>query len=151
MAWYDSAIFYHMYPLGMVGAEKVNDGGKVRRRFDQLTAFIPYLKVLGCDAIYIGPLFESGSHGYDTTDYKTVDRRLGTNEDFRKFVDTAHNYGIHVIVDTVFNHTGRDFFAFKDIREKGPDSQYKDWYKGINFGGRSPRGDNFGYSAWRGA
>lgn len=101
MAWYDSAVFYHMYPLGMVGAEKQNDGGEIRRRFSELDAFIPYLKVLGCDAIYIGPLFESGSHGYDTTDYKTVDRRLGTNADFRHFVDTAHNYGIRVVVDAV--------------------------------------------------
>ncbi len=151
MAWFDSAVFYHMYPLGMVGAEPVNDYGEVRHRFDQLIAFIPYLKVLGCDAIYIGPLFESASHGYDTTDYKTVDRRLGTNEEFRKFVDTAHNYGIHVVVDTVFNHTGRDFFAFKDIRDKGCNSEYKDWYKGINFGCGSPKGDSFSYSAWRGA
>ncbi len=151
MAWYDSAIFYHMYPLGMVGAEQFNDYGEVRHRFDQLIAFIPYLKVLGCDAIYIGPLFESASHGYDTTDYKMVDRRLGTNDDFRKFVDTAHNYGIHVVVDAVFNHTGRDFFAFKDIRDNGYQSEYKDWYKGVNFGQGSPKGDDFGYSAWRGA
>ena len=150
MAWYDSAVFYHMYPLGMVGAEKQNDGGEIRHRFSELDAFIPYLKVLGCDAIYIGPLFESGSHGYDTTDYKTVDRRLGTNADFRHFVDTAHNYGIRV-VDAVFNHTGRGFFAFKDIQEKGWDSAYKDWYKGVGFDGGSPWGDRFHYSAWRGA
>ena len=149
MAWYDSAVFYHMYPLGMVGAEKQNDGGEIRRRFSELDAFIPYLKVLGCDAIY--PLFESGRHGYDTTDYKTVDRRLGTNADFRHFVDTAHNYGIRVVVDAVFNHTGRGFFAFKDIQEKGWDSAYKDWYKGVGFDGGSPWGDRFHYSAWRGA
>lgn len=151
MAWYDSAVFYHMYPLGMVGAEKQNDGGEIRHRFSELDAFIPYLKVLGCDAIYIGPLFESGSHGYDTTDYKTVDRRLGTNADFRHFVDTAHNYGIRVVVDAVFNHTGRGFFAFKDIQEKRWDSPYKDWYKGVGFDGGSPWGDSFHYSAWRGA
>ncbi|OON88298.1 alpha-amylase [Oribacterium sp. C9] len=151
MAWYDSAIFYHMYPLGMVGADKENDGGEVRQHFHELTAFIPYLKVLGCDAIYIGPIFESGSHGYDTIDYKMVDRRIGSNEDFRKFVDTAHNYGIHVVVDTVFNHTGRGFFAFRDIQEKLWDSPYKDWYKGIDFSQRSPLGDSFSYSAWRNA
>lgn len=150
MAWYDSAIFYHMYPLGMVSAEKSNDNVTVHHRFDELIAFIPYLKVLGCDAIYIGPLFESGSHGYDTIDYKLVDRRLGTNDDFRRFMDKAHNYGIHVIVDAVFNHTGRDFFAFRDLREHSAESRYKDWYKGVNFYGRSDHGDPFTYSAWHG-
>lgn len=150
MAWFDSAIFYHMYPLGMVGAEGENPGEGICHRFEEINAFIPYLKVLGCDAIYIGPLFESGTHGYDTIDYKTVDRRLGTNEDFRKFVATAHNYGIHVIVDAVFNHTGRDFFAFKDICEKGPESPYRNWYKAVNFDCGSPWGDAFSYSGWHG-
>lgn len=150
MAWFDSAIFYHMYPLGMVGAEARNEGGEIQHRFEELNAFIPYLKVLGCDAIYIGPIFESGSHGYDTIDYKTVDRRLGSNEDFRKFVSMAHNYGMHVIVDTVFNHTGRGFMAFRDIQEKGWNSPYKDWYKGVNFDSSSPMGDHFSYSAWHG-
>lgn len=151
MAWYDSAVFYHMYPLGMVGAEKENDGVVQRHRFPELNAFIPYLKVLGCDAIYIGPLFESVSHGYDTTDFHTVDKRLGTNDDFKTFVRLAHNCGIHVIVDAVFNHTGRKFFAFRDICEKGWESAYKDWYKGIDFGGSSPYGDRFSYSCWHGA
>ncbi len=151
MAWYDCAIFYHMYPLGMVGAERVNDGGIVHHRFGELNAFLPYLKVLGCNAIYIGPVFESGSHGYDTYDYKKIDRRLGSNEDFKKFVTDAHNYGIRVVVDTVFNHTGRGFFAFQDIKEHGPSSRYGSWYKGVRFDQRSPMGDNFSYSAWHGA
>lgn len=151
MAWFDRAVFYHMYPLGMVGAESKNDGGEIRRRFSELDAFLPYLKVLGCDAIYIGPLFEAGSHGYDTTDYRQVDRRLGTNEDFRHFVELAHNYGIHIVVDAVFNHTGREFFAFQDIREKKWDSPYVGWYKDVNFSSDSPYHDGFSYSAWRNA
>lgn len=149
-AWYDSAIFYHMYPLGMVGAEKQNHQQEVDHKFGELTAFLPYLKVLGCDAVYIGPLFESGSHGYDTIDYKLVDRRLGSNEDFRHFVDTAHNYGIRVVVDGVFNHTGRGFFAFQDIQQKGGASEYAEWYKDVNFGWGSPMGDHFNYKAWQG-
>lgn len=149
MAWYDSAVFYHMYPLGMVGAEKQNTLPAPRHRFSELCAFLPYLKVLGINAVYIGPLFQSGTHGYDTMDYQTVDFRLGDNADFRKFVKDAHNCGIRVIVDAVFNHTGRGFFAFRDIQEKGEASPYRSWYRDVNFGGRSAFGDRFSYSCWR--
>ena len=149
-AWYEKAVFYHMYPLGMTGAPKQNTGTEQTDRFDELELWIPHIKALGCNAIYIGPLFESTSHGYDTRDYKLVDRRLGDNGSFRKFVDQCHQEGIKVVVDGVFNHTGREFFAFKDIQEKRWDSPYKDWYKGVNFDWQSPCGDSFGYEAWQG-
>lgn len=149
MAWYDSAVFYHIYPLGLVGAEKRNTLTAPRHHFAELRAYLPYLKVLGVDAVYIGPLFQSGTHGYDTTDYRTVDYRLGDNEDFRSFVRDAHNCGIRIIVDAVFNHTGRGFFAFRDIQERGEASPYRSWYRGIDFGGRSAFGDAFRYGCWR--
>ena len=79
-----------------------------------------------------------------------MDPRLGDNGSFRKFVDQCHQEGIKVVVDGVFNHTGREFFAFKDIQEKRWDSPYKDWYKGVNFDWQSPCGDSFGYEAWQG-
>ncbi len=148
--WYEQAIFYHMYPLGMTGAPKTNEQTEVTDRFKELDQWIPYIRSLGCNAIYIGPLFESSSHGYDTRNYKLVDRRLGTNEDFRDFTKLCHENSIKVVVDGVFNHTGREFFAFKDIQEKKWDSPYKDWYKGVNFGWQSPLGDPFGYEAWQG-
>ena len=148
--WYEQAIFYHMYPLGMTGAPKTNVQTEVTDRFKELDQWIPHIRSLGCNAIYIGPLFESSSHGYDTRDYKLVDRRLGTNDDFREFTKLCHENGIKVVVDGVFNHTGREFFAFKDIQEKKWDSPYKDWYKGVNFGWQSPLGDPFGYEAWQG-
>lgn len=148
--WYEQAIFYHMYPLGMTGAPKTNIQTEVTDRFKELDQWIPHIHSLGCNAIYIGPLFESSSHGYDTRDYKLVDRRLGTNESFREFTKLCHENGIKVAVDGVFNHTGREFFAFKDIQEKKWDSPYKDWYKGVNFGWQSPLGDPFGYEAWQG-
>lgn len=148
--WYEQAIFYHMYPLGMTGAPKTNIQTEVTDRFKELDQWIPHIHSLGCNAIYIGPLFESSSHGYDTRDYKLVDRRLGTNESFREFTKLCHENGIKVVVDGVFNHTGREFFAFKDIQEKKWDSPYKDWYKGVNFGWQSPLGDPFGYEAWQG-
>ena len=148
--WYEQAIFYHMYPLGITGAPKINVQTEVTDRFKELDQWIPHIRSLGCNAIYIGPLFESSSHGYDTRDYKLVDGRLGTNEDFREFTKLCHENGIKVVVDGVFNHTGREFFAFKDIQEKKWDSPYKDWYKGVNFDWQSPLGDPFGYEAWQG-
>lgn len=148
--WYEKAVFYHMYPLGMTGAPKQNTTEEVVNRFEELNQWIPHIRSLGCSAIYIGPLFESSTHGYDTRDYKLVDRRLGDNDSLKKFVSLCHQAGIKVVVDGVFNHTGREFFAFKDIQARRWDSPYKDWYKGINFDWGSPLGDSFGYEAWQG-
>lgn len=147
--WYEEAVFYHMYPIGMTGAPRQNTQQEVTHRFDRLEKWLPHLQELGVTAVYIGPLFESTSHGYDTRDYKTVDRRLGDNEDFRKFVKHAHDRGIRVVVDGVFNHTGREFFAFKDIQQNRENSRYCRWYKGINFGWNTHYNDGFGYEAWR--
>lgn len=151
--WYQQAIFYHIYPLGLLGSPKENPADTPavgERTFKELEAWIPHMKSLGCTALYIGPLFESSSHGYDTRDFRLVDRRLGTNEDFRRFVELCHKNGIRVVADGVFNHTGREFFAFRDIQKNRWDSPYKDWYRGINFDWQSPMGDPFGYEAWQG-
>ncbi len=148
--WYEKAIFYHMYPLGMIGAPKENPAGPVGHHFEELDAWIPHMEEIGCSAVYIGPLFESSTHGYDTRDFRQVDRRLGDNEDFAKFVKLCHKSDIKVIVDGVFNHTGREFFAFQDIQKNLGDSTYCGWYKGIDFGQSSPMGDPFSYNAWQG-
>ena len=103
--WYNEAVFYHMYPLGMTGAPKENKEPETVHRLRELFPWIDHLKEIGVTAIYIGPLFESSTHGYDTKDYKKVDRRLGDNEDFKEFVRLAHENGIRVVVDGVFNHT----------------------------------------------
>ena len=116
--WYEKAVFYHIYPLGLLGAPKQNREGAVFDGMSELECWIPQMKALGCTGLYIGPLFESSSHGYDTKDYKLVDRRLGDNQGFRRFVSLCHDAGIRVVVDGVFNHTGREFFAFQDIRER---------------------------------
>ncbi|MDO5541370.1 MAG: alpha-amylase family glycosyl hydrolase [Eubacteriales bacterium] len=147
--WYEEAVFYHMYPIGMVGAPGQNTQQDITHKFDELKQWLPHLQNMGFTAIYIGPLFESTSHGYDTRDYKTVDRRLGDNEDFKHFVKTAHDLGIKIVVDGVFNHTGREFFAFKDIQQNRESSRYLHWYKGINFGWNTYYNDGFGYEAWR--
>ena len=148
-AWYNEAVFYHMYPLGMTGAPKENREEEVVHRLRDLFPWISHLEKLGITAIYIGPLFESTTHGYDTRDYKKVDRRLGDNDDFKEFVRLAHEKGIQVVVDGVFNHTGREFFAFQDIQKNREGSPYRNWYKGVNFGWNSPYNDGFGYEAWR--
>ena len=114
-AWYEEAVFYHIYPIGMTGAPRENREEQVVHRFELLNDWLPYVAELGCTAIYIGPLFESTTHGYDTRDYKMVDRRLGDNEDFAEFVKKAHDLDIRVVVDGDFYHTGREFFAFQDI------------------------------------
>jgi len=150
MAWYDEAVFYHIYPFGLTGAPKQNSYGEPVHRLNTLLPWISHIKEIGCNAIYIGPLFESVGHGYETTDYKKLDSRLGTNEDLTNFVSECHKQGIRVILDGVFNHTGRDFFAFKDIKNNRENSQYKDWYCNVNFGGNNSYNDGFSYENWGG-
>lgn len=150
MAWYDEAIFYHIYPLGLTDAPKENPYGEPVHRLNTLLPWILHIKNIGCNAIYIGPLFESVGHGYETTDYKKLDSRLGTNEDLTNFVAKCHEEGIHVILDGVFNHTGRDFFAFKDIQKNRENSPYKDWYCNVNFWGNTEYNDGFSYDNWGG-
>lgn len=150
MAWYDEAVFYHIYPLGLTGAPKQNSYGEPVHRLNTILPWISHIKEIGCNAIYIGPLFESVGHGYETTDYKKLDSRLGTNEDLTNFVAECHKQGIRVIFDGVFNHTGRDFFAFQDIKQNREQSRYKDWYCNVNFGGNNSYNDGFSYENWGG-
>ncbi len=149
MDWYNKACFYHIYPLGYCGQLQPNDyvsepTGKIKDVIKQ----IPKIKAMGFNAIYFGPVFESVKHGYDTVDYRVIDRRLGTNADFKEVCDALHENGIKVVVDGVFNHVGRDFWAFKDVREKRWDSQYKDWFHLRE--GNSHYNDGFYYEGWEG-
>ena len=150
MAWYDEAVFYHIYPLGLTGAPKQNSYGEPVHRLQTLLPWISHIKEIGCNAIYIGPLFESVGHGYETTDYKKLDGRLGTNEDLTEFVEECHRQSMKVIFDGVFNHTGRDFFAFQDIKKNREQSRYKDWYRNVNFWGDNEFHDGFSYENWGG-
>ena len=111
MAWYDEAIFYHIYPLGLLDCPHENKYEKPVHRLTNLAPWVRHIADMGFNGIYIGPLFESVGHGYETTDYKKLDSRLGTNEDLKAFVKDCHDNGIRVILDGVFNHTGRDFFS----------------------------------------
>ena len=150
--WIEKSNIYHLYPLGFCGCERFRSEAKDldKSRILKVIEWIPHLKSLNMNAIYFGPIFESFEHGYDTTDYYTIDKRLGTNEDFGKVCEELHKNGIRVILDGVFNHVGRDHFAFKDLQQNGQNSRFKDWFAGVNFGGRSPYGDNFSYDGWNG-
>ena len=149
MNWFENAIFYHIYPIGYFGCPRVNDrNAPVSHAVLRLIDDIPRIKSLGCDAIYFGPVFESVSHGYDTIDYTTIDRRLGTNEDFKRVCDALHENGIRVVLDGVFNHVGRDFGAFCDVREHGLSSGKRDWFHVRE--GNSCYNDGFYYEGWEG-
>lgn len=123
--------------------------GGVPHRIRRLGTWAPYLKKLGFGAVYLNPVFESDSHGYDTRDYRRIDRRLGTNEEFAGIVRTYHENGLKVVLDGVFNHVGRGFFAFRDVQEKKWDSPYRNWFR-IDFNGDSPFHDGFWYEGWEG-
>jgi cyclomaltodextrinase len=150
-SWTDRAIFYHIYPLGLLDAPPRDDSAEgLRHRLPGLQAWIPHLKDIGCTGVYLGPVFASVSHGYDTTDYVSVDPRLGDNADLVSFVGACHAEGVRVILDGVFNHVGREFFAFKDLLEHGEGSGYRDWFINVDFGQQSPTGDPFSYEAYEG-
>ena len=150
MAWYDEAIFYHIYPLGLCDAPKENAYEKPVHRLKEVIPWISHIKEIGCNAIYIGPLFESVGHGYETTDYKKLDSRLGDNQDLTNFVKECHKEGIRVILDGVFNHVGRDFFAFRDLLANRENSGYKDWFCNVNFWGNNEYNDGLCYENWGG-
>ena len=149
MNWINDAVFYNIYPLGFCGAPKQNDG-VLTYRLDKIYDWIPHFKSLGVNAIVFNPVFESSKHGYDTIDYRKIDCRLGDNKSFKKICDTMHENGIRILLDGVFNHVGRDFFAFKDIQQNGMNSIYCDWFHNIDFSRKSPKGDNFSYEGWAG-
>lgn len=115
--WYEEAVFYQVFPLGFCDGLRDNDG-VMNRCISEFADWIPHLQKLGTDAVYFSPIFESDYHGYDTRDYRVIDKRIGTNKNFAELVSKLHEAGIKVVIDGVFNHVGRGFFAFKDVCEK---------------------------------
>lgn len=100
-------------------------GGDLRGVIERL----PYLKELGVSGIYFTPIFLSNTnHKYNTFDYYTIDPDFGTEDDLKSLVKEAHSLGIRVMLDAVFNHCGTEFFAWKDVRKKGRESKYFNWF-----------------------
>lgn len=149
--WANKSIFYHIYPIGMLGALYENDFiSKPINRLNKIENWIDHFKELYINALYLGPLFESDYHGYETVDYYTVDRRLGTNDDLKKLIETLHNNGVRAVLDGVFNHCSRNFWAFKDLLLNKSDSIYKDWFHQVDFNKNNPFNDGFSYHGWKG-
>ncbi len=146
--WAYNSVFYQIYPIGFCKAPVENDGVCVPR-VRKLADWSEYFKELGIDAILLNPVFESDRHGYDTRDFRAIDCRLGSNEDFAFVCRNLHEHGIKIVLDGVFNHVGRGFWAFKDVQEKRWDSPYKDWFH-ISFDGNSCYNDGFWYEGWEG-
>lgn len=149
MDWVKNAVMYNIYPLGFCGAPKANDF-KLEYRLDKIYDWIDNFKKLSVDTIVFNPVFESSKHGYDTIDYCKIDSRLGDNNSFKEICDTLHKNNIRIILDGVFNHVGRDFFAFQDVQKNRENSQYCSWFKGLNFLGNNQYNDGFSYEGWAG-
>lgn len=146
--WAYESVFYQIYPLGFVGAPFENDGVQ-RHGILKVIDWIPHIRKLGCNAIYFSPVFESDTHGYNTRDYKLIDVRLGTNEDFKTVCGELHAAGIKVVLDGVFNHVGRGHFAFQDVLKNRENSRYLSWFN-INLGGNDAWNDGLWYEGWEG-
>lgn len=147
--WAYESVFYQIYPLGFCGAPYENDG-VLEHRILKVNDWIPHIKKLGADAIYFSPVFESDNHGYNTRDYKKIDVRLGTNEDFKQVCENLHKEGIKVVLDGVFNHVGRGFWAFQDVLKNREASPYVSWFHRIDFSGNSGYNDGLWYEGWEG-
>ena len=146
--WAYESVFYQIYPLGFCGAPFENDGC-LCHRISKVEEWIPHMKKLGINAIYFSPVFESDTHGYNTRDYQKIDCRLGTNEDFARLCRHLHEEGVRVVIDGVFNHAGRGFWAFQDVLRHRETSRYRDWFY-LNFQGDSPYHDGLWYAGWEG-
>ena len=146
--WAENSVFYQIYPLGFCDAPEYNDGVSVNR-IKKVSDWLPHFRQLNINAIYFSPVFESDKHGYDTKDYRKIDVRLGSNEDFKLVCDELKKNGIKVVLDGVFNHVGRGFWAFQDVLSQRENSNYKDWFY-LDFGGNTGYNDGFYYEAWEG-
>ena len=149
MGYINESVIYNIYPLGFCGAPKENDF-KQEYRLDKIYGWIDHMKSMSVNALVFNPVFESSKHGYDTIDYKKIDCRLGDNESFKKICKTLHDNGIRIMLDGVFNHVGRDFFAFKDVQQNRENSRYASWFENLNFWNNSPYNDGFSYEGWAG-
>ena len=146
--WAYESVFYQIYPLGFTGAPFENDGQQVNR-IRKVIDWISHIEKLGANAIYFSPIFESDTHGYNTRDYRMIDKRLGTNEDFKEVCDKLHEANIKVVIDGVFNHVGRGFWAFQDVLKNRENSPYLHWFH-ISLDGNSNYNDGLWYEGWEG-
>jgi len=147
--WWEDQIFYHIYPLGYCGVLDQKNI-KAQNNLQKIHDSLDHLEGLGAKAVYFGPVFDSTSHGYDTRDFYTIDPRLGSNQDFEDLCRSMKERDFKIILDGVFHHVGREFWAFRDLQEKKEKSDFVDWFSGVDFSETSPEGDPFSYDPWEG-
>ncbi|WP_433368898.1 alpha-amylase family glycosyl hydrolase [Actinoplanes sp. CA-142083] len=129
MRWSDYAIWWHVYPLGYLNAEKSEiSEGQPQHRLQELAERLDHVLELGCNGLMLGPVFAAETHGYDTIDHFRVDPRLGTEDDLIHLIEQAAAKGVRVLLDGVFNHVGRSFPQFADVARQGDSSPYADWF-----------------------
>ena len=145
--WVSGTVFYGIFPDRFRNGDRANDPENVREwgKKPEPDSFfggdlagieekLGYLENLGVNGLYLNPIFKSPSnHKYDTTDYYEVDPAFGDESELKSLVSRAHEKGIRVILDGVFNHTGEEFPRFQDVKQKGSDSKYWDWYRADGF------------------
>ena len=129
--WVRHAVLWQVYPLGFLGAEptRAEVGSEVHHRLGALEPWLDHATELGASGILLGPVFDSRTHGYDTTDHLRVDPRLGDEEDLVALFAAAHARGLRVVLDGVFNHVGQDFAMFRRALADGPDSPAARWFR----------------------
>ncbi len=130
--WVEHAIWWQVHPLSFVGAEAGSDGVELTHRLGKVVDWFDYAVELGVSGIALGPVFASGTHGYDTVDPFRIDPRLGDDADFQALVTAAHDRGLRVLLDGVFNHVGRGFPAFVAAEAGGPEEA---WFRRDENGG----------------
>src|SRR3954454_3215955 len=123
--------WWHVYPLGFLGAEPaaLPVDAPVQHRLPGLEPWLDYAVRLGVEGLVLGPVFAAQTHGYDTVDHFRIDARLGDEDDLLRLLAKAHELGLRVVLDGVFNHVGRDFAAFADVRANGPGSPFASWFR----------------------
>lgn len=147
-----SEIWYHLYPLGFLGADDQNPapgavGGPISHRLADLVGWLDQLVDLGVTGLLLGPVFESGSHGYDVVDPFRIDRRLGSEMDLVRLIDECHQRSLRVGLDVVFHHVGRGHAYFVDVLAHGRESARSDWFH-VDFDRQGD--DGFSYANFEG-
>ncbi|MGC5615880.1 alpha-amylase family protein [Georgenia sp. Z1491] len=147
--WSEHAIWWHVYPLGFTGApvrpteeERAAVEAEPVHRLRHLTAWLDHVVELGANGLLLGPVFESETHGYDTTDFFRIDPRLGDDDDLDHLVAECRSRGIRVLLDGVFNHVGATHPLYTAALEGGEGSAEAELFR-IDFSGDEPVAEDF--------
>jgi cyclomaltodextrinase len=129
-AWVADVLWWHVYPLGFLGAEREAPAdGRIAPRLGRMEPWLDYAVELGASGIALGPVFAAETHGYDTVDHLRIDPRLGTEKDLDALIAAARDRGLRVLLDGVFNHVGRSHPAFRAVLEQGPTAPTASWFR----------------------